>query len=246
MSLLPEHQLLPFQAQALPCASGPWLVFAPHPDDESFGMGGSILKAVRAGIAVDLVVLTDGALGGSGAALVERRQAEVRMAAQVLGLHSVQFLAEPDRGLQATPALAEQIAVLITQRKPAAVFMPGAFELHPDHRAAALLLWHSLQLLRAQAPAAIAYEITGQSPANCLVDITHEVDAKEAAIRCYQSQLGENNYLEVVRALNKLRTLTLPPTVAAAEAFYRYSRAELTLSLAEWAAQRVELALRSF
>lgn len=238
-TLLQECQLLPFECDDLPCARGPWLVFAPHPDDETFGMGGAIIKAANAGIAVDLVVLTDGALGGSGDTLVARRQQEVRQAAQVLGLHSVQFLGEPDRGLQPNDELSRQLAALITRHKPAAVFFPGVLELHPDHRNTALLLWRSLQLLGAQAPLAIAYEITGQSPANCLIDITRENDAKQQAIACHASQLGENNYQEVICALNKLRTLTLSPAVQAAEAFYRYSPQELALPLREWAAMRV-------
>lgn len=239
MSLLQEHQLLPFQPQPLPHGHGPWLVFAPHPDDESFGMGGSIVKAVDAGIAVDLVVLTDGALGGTGNDLVGRRQQELRKAAQVLGLHSVQFLAEPDRALQASAALAQQLAALIVQRKPSAVFFPAVLELHPDHRSAALLVWRSLQLLGAQAPAAIAYEITGQSPANCLVDISAVMATKQQAIACYPSQLGENNYLDVICALNRLRTLTLPGGVQWAEAFYCYRSDELALPLPVWAAQRI-------
>ena len=39
-----ESVLIPFDTSPLP--DGPWLIFAPHPDDEAFGMGGSILKAV--------------------------------------------------------------------------------------------------------------------------------------------------------------------------------------------------------
>ncbi len=244
MSLLLEYQLLPYETEQLPHLSGPWLVFAPHPDDESFGMGGSIAKAVAMGIAVDLIVVTDGALGGTGSNLVERRQQEVRAAAQVLGLHSVQFLGEPDRGLKTDDSLALQLAAIITQRKPAAVFFPGVLELHPDHRSTALLVWRSLQLIGAQAPQAIAYEITGQCPANCLVDISIAMAIKQQAMECYVSQLGEKHYQAVVCALNLLRTLTLPAGVQWAEAFYRYGQADLALSLQEWITQRMAAMLR--
>ena len=33
-----ESALIPFDTSPLP--GGPWLIFAPHPDDETFGMGG--------------------------------------------------------------------------------------------------------------------------------------------------------------------------------------------------------------
>ena len=38
-----EDALIPFNTSPLP--SGPWLVFAPHADDETFGMGGTLIKA---------------------------------------------------------------------------------------------------------------------------------------------------------------------------------------------------------
>ena len=63
-----ENILIPFHASSLP--EGPWLVFAPHADDETFGMGGSLLKAKEQGIETHLVVLTDGSRGGRSADLV--------------------------------------------------------------------------------------------------------------------------------------------------------------------------------
>ena len=48
--------LIPFQTSELPL--GPWLVFAPHADDETFGMGGSLLKAKKYGIETHLVAVS--------------------------------------------------------------------------------------------------------------------------------------------------------------------------------------------
>jgi LmbE family N-acetylglucosaminyl deacetylase len=235
----PEHELAPFHTDPLPSARGPWLVFAPHPDDESFGMGGTLAMAQAEGIATRVVVMTDGALGGSGDDLVQRRQAEVHGAATLLGVHSVQFLNQPDRGLRISEALLQQIIVLITTLKPAAVFFPGLQELHPDHRTTALLVWEALQRMGTPAPQAISYEITGQSPVNCFIDISPKMAIKLKAIGVYQSQLGENNYLDIIKALNRLRTLTLPREVEWAEGFYRYTPAELALGPSLWAQRRV-------
>jgi len=243
MSRIQEPQLVPFHTDILPCMESPWLVFAPHPDDESIGMGGTLAKAAHLGIATHLVVLTDGALGGNHSDLVHIRQQEVRIAARCLGIQSIRFIDEPDRGLVVSAALVQRLAALISELKPAAVFFPGVQEFHPDHRNAALLVWQALQVLGAAAPAAIAYEITCQSPANCLVDISAEVAVKQQAIAAYPSQLNEKNYWELVQALNKLRTLSLPASVAWAEAFYRFSKADLQLSLADWARQRAAMML---
>ena len=53
-----EDVLIPFNTSSLP--SGPWIIVAPHADDETFGMGGTLLKAKQQGIETHLVVLTDG------------------------------------------------------------------------------------------------------------------------------------------------------------------------------------------
>jgi LmbE family N-acetylglucosaminyl deacetylase len=76
-----------------------------HPDDESIYTGGTIVRAVRAGWRVVLVVATDGDRGsGSGASPVElaaRRRAETREAASVLGIERVVFLGHGDSGYSA-------------------------------------------------------------------------------------------------------------------------------------------------
>jgi len=60
--MLQEENFIPYTPSDLP--PGPYLVFAPHPDDETFGMGGTIALAGQAGIAVHVVVLTDGQQAG--------------------------------------------------------------------------------------------------------------------------------------------------------------------------------------
>ncbi len=80
-----------------------------HPDDEAIFTGGTIVRAVRAGWRVVLIVATDGDLGaGSGGSdLGARRRAETVAAAGILGVDRVEFLGygdsgydEPSRGAQ--------------------------------------------------------------------------------------------------------------------------------------------------
>src|SRR5690606_23691692 len=111
---------------------------------------------------------------------------------------------------------------------------PGVHEFHPDHRRCAMVVWQALQ--EHPQAAAVSYEISCQSPANCLVDISEVIERKKQAIAVYQSQLGENSYLDIVLALNRLRTFTLPADVAFAEGFYCYSAQERSSSLADWLA----------
>lgn len=104
-------------------APGPWapvdlLIFAPHPDDETLGAGGVIMKAVAAGKRVHIVVFTNGdgypyatshllrkneqsLQPADFLELARVRQLEVHGALAVLGLKAsdVTFLGYPDAGL---------------------------------------------------------------------------------------------------------------------------------------------------
>lgn len=236
----PEHVLVPFACTHLP--PGPWLVFAPHADDETFGMGGALRLAADRGIITHVVVITDGALGGDAddpaqtSALVQTRQQELSAACALLGVSDATSWDQPDRGLTLEPALIERMASRICDLRAGTVFFPGPLELHPDHRMTALLVWQAAQVLQRRAwrgpvPQLWSYEISVQSPVNRLLDITPVIDTKQQAMAVYASQNAQNNYPELIMALNKARTFSLPATVSHAEAFYRFSDDELGGSL---------------
>ncbi|MDD9958106.1 MAG: PIG-L family deacetylase [Gammaproteobacteria bacterium] len=231
--LNPEHVLIPFQVSPLP--PGPWLVFAPHADDETFGMGGSILKAKNEGIDVHLVILTDGSLGGDQINLVEIRKREAEKVSKILGLKSLNFWDEPDRALAHSQITIKKAHQAILDIKPATVYFPGPLEIHPDHRTTAFIIWDALQRARQEniCPEPISYEISVQNPINMLINISDEIKTKKKAMNLYVSQNGQNNYSELVLALDKGRTFSLPNKVRFAEGFFRYQIKDLDLSLRE-------------
>lgn len=226
-----ENVFVPFVTSDLP--EGPWLVFSPHADDETFGMGGTLIKASARGIETHLVVLTDGALGGVERDLVAVREKEVSKVASTLGMTSLDCWREHDRSLNPNEPLISKIVGKIKEISPVVVFFPGPMELHPDHRNTALLVWAALQNLTVQdRPDAYSYEISVQNPVNVLVDITEQYQDKKVVMGMYSSQNSQNNYEELVRALDKGRTFSLPTEVDYAEGFYRYSERQLENSLA--------------
>lgn len=229
--MINEDQIVPYTDVSLPIEEGPWLVFAPHADDESFGMGGTLAKATERGIRVYLVVMTDGALGGKLDNLAEIRKVEARNAAELLGLEKPVFLNNRDRELKCDSDTVTQVFQEIQRVSPAAVFFPGVFELHPDHRMTALIAWKALQKLGETNIKPVSYEILVQSPVNQLVDITSHISSKKAVMTLYESQLGENSYIDIALAMNSLRSLTLGPETLYAEGFYAYEQAQLKKDL---------------
>ena len=227
-----EDVFIPFSTDDL--SEGPWLIFSPHADDETYGMGGTLIQAASNGIEIHLVVLTDGALGGSDSDLVAVREEEVKRIALVLGVATLDCWKEPDRSLRLDTALVARVLNKIKDIAPAAVFFPGPMEPHPDHRNTALLVWSALQNLAAEErPIAYSYEISVQNPINVLVDTSKQRQEKSNLMKVYSSQNNQNNYEDLVRALDRGRTFSLPNEIDCAEGFYRYSEKQLECSLAE-------------
>ena len=121
--LHPESELLPFTISPLP--AGPWLVFAPHADDETFGMGGTLLKAREEGLDTHVVVVTDGALGGDADDLVDTRRQEIQKAGDLLGLSSLTFWDVPDREVAITNEQVEAALADIERLQARTVFFPA-------------------------------------------------------------------------------------------------------------------------
>ncbi|MCD6197842.1 MAG: PIG-L family deacetylase [Deltaproteobacteria bacterium] len=213
--MLQEENFIPYTPSDLP--PGPYLVFAPHPDDETFGMGGTIALAGQAGIAVHVVVLTDGQQAGD----LEKRRQEAKDVSQVLGLAGIDFWGLPDRELHRITDMESRVLKILKSVKPRVVFLPSLQEFHPDHRAATFKIWSTLQKLHYSGQL-WTYEITRQAEANRLIDITKVIPIKQQAVMCYRSQLALNNYEAVVTGINQARTLTLQEGITHAEAFFEF------------------------
>jgi len=122
------------------------VVFA-HPDDETFCTGGTIAKYCAAGIGTDLFCATNGDAGKSSGVpvssreeLARIRQDELRSAASVLGIESIELGGYTDGALQELEPtkLIGDVVAFLRRTKPTIVlgFGPeGAPTGHRDHRA---------------------------------------------------------------------------------------------------------------
>jgi LmbE family N-acetylglucosaminyl deacetylase len=86
------------------------VTFHAHPDDEAIATGGVMALAKAEGHRVVLVLATKGELGevpdgflAPGEALADRRAAEARRAAAILGVDRVEFLGYRDSGMDGAP-----------------------------------------------------------------------------------------------------------------------------------------------
>ncbi len=116
-----------------------------HPDDESLGFGGTLAKYAAEGVETYLITATCGEAGRFGTLgkghdpneVARVREAELRSAAQVLGIHEVSILGYADGRVDQVPARTaiDEIGAHIRRIQPDVVlsFGPDGAYGHPDH-----------------------------------------------------------------------------------------------------------------
>lgn len=125
------------------------MVISPHPDDESFGCGGTLALMARRGVLLHITFVTDGSASHPGHPLVTpadiagRRHAEANKAAAILGIGpgNVTFLKAPDGELdrltgQPLQDVLDGIAGLLSQLRPEAILLPCRGDGSSEHDAA--------------------------------------------------------------------------------------------------------------
>lgn len=136
------------------------IVFAPHPDDETLGCGGTIAKKRSEGHEVIIVFLTDGRHAFSEVLgvysdptpeeLKEIRREEVKKATKILGVpeKNLIFLDFEDSVLERFREEAEEkIIRLLKENSPSEIYFPYRKDAHPDHIAANRLVINAVKKL---------------------------------------------------------------------------------------------------
>lgn len=120
-----------------PAAGGPVLVIAPHPDDETLGAGGLLLRAAAAGRAIHwLIVTTMRPDEGWPAGRIAKRDREIAAVAADYGFAGVHRLGLPTARLDTLP-LGDVVAALgqvVAEVQPEVILLPHRGDAHSDHQ----------------------------------------------------------------------------------------------------------------
>ncbi len=188
------------------------LVLAPHPDDESIGCGGILLKYASQ---CDVVVLTDGRHGGppgqNNEEVIAIRNAEMAKAMSYVGVNNFQFLGIEDG------KLSENFATFakIDTDSYNVIVCPHKNDNHSDHSC----VYEYLQRLQPRARI-IAYEVWSAiaSPTH-YIDLTDVVEEKKRLIGFHKSQIEQVDYVSKTIGLNCYRGMLVYPAIQYAEAY---------------------------
>lgn len=113
------------------------LVVAPHPDDETLGCGGTLLRHIAEGTDVHWLILTGMSVGdGYAEARVVERAKEIEAVHAAYGFASRDELAFPPAGLDTVPRkdLVSAIAEVVARVQPTELLVPWHGDAHSDHR----------------------------------------------------------------------------------------------------------------
>ena len=182
------------------------LVFSPHPDDDVFGCGGSIIRHVEQGHNVYIIYLCQGEKGIKD--VVKEKAAKIRRAesikaSKILGVPSrnLFYLRQNDNNLKVNKVVINAINGILHKVKPNIIYTPTFIDNHPDHYQTNLIL----KKCKVTNCLIAGYEIWTPHFPNRIVDISNEIGRKILSIKEHKSQLIQLDYLSAITGLNKYR-----------------------------------------
>ena len=225
---------------------GKVLVLAPHPDDETMGVGGTLAMHAAQGDAITVLCVCNGIQGDPDGwfprdKIVDIRRDEAHAAAKILGIGELRFLDYPDNlsdhdmhqvfeGLPADPAearralaagFAEKLGVVMEEGGFDIVYYPWDQELNGDH----WLIGQAVTWLREHRPdldsaaSWLGFEVWSACIPGTVIDISDTMETKLRAIHAYASQELYVDYAHGAAGLGAYRSLLLERGATYGEAF---------------------------
>lgn len=199
------------------------LAIAPHPDDETLGCGGTLLKARERGAQIGWLIMTEmDKKAGYSSERIARREAQIEQVANHYQFDLVRRSGLPAACLDSVPRndIVASISRTVTEFEPDVLLVPYPGDVHSDHRivfeaAQACAKWFRHDSIRR----VLCYETPsetgfGLDPAdhgfrpNWYEDIAPHLHGKLAALALFTDEIGEFPFprsSETVKALARLR-----------------------------------------
>ena len=199
------------------------LIIAPHPDDETLGCGGTILKHKDKGDSTHWLIVTAIPEGiGYSSEIIYERSIEIQEVGNAYGFSSVHQCGFPTTMIDAIKMadVVKNISEIFHTVKPNIIYLPYRGDVHTDHHivfdaASACLKWFRYPSVKR----VLAYETLSETDAtinpdinafrpNVFIDISSFLENKIDIMKMYGSELGVFPFPrseEAIRSLAALR-----------------------------------------
>lgn len=191
------------------------LCFAPHPDDELLGCGGSLIKAKNKGDILHICYMTLGENSNpkhSVASLEKIRKSESQIVCKEMGVKkkNVFYLGIKDNQISADDYMSfVKIINIIRTCRPDIVYLPHENENYYDHKQASILIQRSLDMAGSNnfinsknklkpwwVDYVLAYEVsTPLAKYQYAEDVSKEIESKIKLLNFYRSQTEKEGNL---------------------------------------------------
>jgi len=214
------------------------LIIAPHPDDETLGCGGTIIKHKSRGDEIYWLIVTNiSGDEGFDKDRVKERQKEIDVVSKEYGFKEVFKLDFPTTKLDTIPRveIIEAISNVVCKVNAELVYVPNRNDVHSDHRVVFDATISSIKsfcypcikkILMYEVISETEFAPTFQDNAfapNSFSDISDYLEEKLSIMMIYKEELGEHPF---PRSLEGLKALA---TFRGATAGVRYAEAFMSL-----------------
>ncbi len=192
------------------------LAFGAHPDDVEFGCGGLLIKEIKQGTQVKIVIGSLGEAGTNGTP--EGRKKEAQAAAKFIGAEIEFINLGGDCHIENTPKNIIKLAEMIRKYQPNIVLAPSLAEnQHPDHHTLAVMARSASRYARYgglkeikkykvhNIDALYYYPSSAEldNKPDIIVDVSEEYEEWVQAMSLHKSQMKTKGYLNLVSSKAK-------------------------------------------
>ena len=195
------------------------LVIAVHPDDETLGCGGTLLKHKANGDEIHWLIATDiKESEGFEKTTVEKREKEIDKVKKLFRFSSVNRL-----GLSTTKIdeysmsdLISKISSIINKVKPNIIYLPFKSDVHSDHKYIFDAAYSCTKTFRypfikkiymMETLSETEFSLSTKEDSfvpNVFVDISKYIDKKIEAMKVYESEMGDHPFPRSERSIRAL------------------------------------------
>lgn len=113
------------------------LVIAVHPDDETLGCGGTLLKHKESGDEINWLIMTEATLeNGYDKKYISQKDLQIAEVDKYYGFNKTIRAGFPATGLDREPKkeIVQKISQVLNEIKPETIYLPFHSDIHSDHR----------------------------------------------------------------------------------------------------------------
>ncbi len=208
------------------------MVVSPHPDDETLGAGGTLIKMKKAGHSISWLNITDMKVeDGWDSERVSHRKEQIKKITEFFGFDKFYNLSFSTTKLSIIDEgeIIGKIKKVFEEFKPEWIMIPGQYDAHSDHHVVYNCCMAAAKTFRAPFIKRITtMEIVSETDygfqkekfePNLFVDISGELEGKIEAIKIYDTELEQEPF---PRSVSNIKAIA---SVRGSSCFCKYAEA---------------------